>query len=216
MIDVIRAFTTAAFAFAAGARDIVPVGTAEEAFNLREQMPGALVMGEVGGRKLEGFDLDNSPSEFVGLDLTGRRLIQRTSAGTQGIVRSRDADIVLAGSLVCASTTADYIRQHAPPKVTLMLTGATRERDGDEDAACADYLEARLWGETPDIGPFVERVRGAMPGIKSAFPGASSIPDIDLEYCTAVDRFDFAMPVLKQGGLLIMSPVRLSTRRNLQ
>ena len=30
-IDVIRAFTTAAFALAAGARDIVPVGTVEQA-----------------------------------------------------------------------------------------------------------------------------------------------------------------------------------------
>ena len=33
-IDVIRAFTTAAFALAAGARDIVPVGTVEQALEL--------------------------------------------------------------------------------------------------------------------------------------------------------------------------------------
>ena len=48
-IDVIRAFTTAAFAFAAGARDIVLVGTVEEAFAQRERFPGALAMGEVDG-----------------------------------------------------------------------------------------------------------------------------------------------------------------------
>lgn len=44
VIDVIRAFTTAAFAFDAGARDVVLVSTVEEALNLRERMPGALVM----------------------------------------------------------------------------------------------------------------------------------------------------------------------------
>ena len=45
VIDVWRSFTTAAFAFAAGARDIVPVGSVEEALALRGRFPGALLMG---------------------------------------------------------------------------------------------------------------------------------------------------------------------------
>jgi 2-phosphosulfolactate phosphatase len=44
VIDVIRAFTTAAFAFAAGARDIIPVSTVDEALALREHFPDSLVM----------------------------------------------------------------------------------------------------------------------------------------------------------------------------
>ena len=54
VIDVIRAFTTAAFAFAAGARDVVLTGEAKEALALRERFPGALAMGEVGGRPIDG------------------------------------------------------------------------------------------------------------------------------------------------------------------
>ena len=41
VIDVLRAFTTAAFAFAAGVREIVLVGAVEEALALRERLPGA-------------------------------------------------------------------------------------------------------------------------------------------------------------------------------
>src|SRR5690349_24909649 len=96
-IDVIRAFTTAAFALAAGARDIVPVGTVEQALELRARFPGALLMGEVGGYPIDGFDFGNSPTALLGRDLAGRRLIQRTSAGTQGLVLSLRADELFAG-----------------------------------------------------------------------------------------------------------------------
>lgn len=61
VIDVIRAFTVAPFAAAAGASRIIPVLTLVEAFALRPRFPGALLMGEVGGLLPEGFDLDNSP-----------------------------------------------------------------------------------------------------------------------------------------------------------
>ena len=46
VIDVIRAFTTAAYAFAAGARDIVLVSAVAEAFALKKCAPGVLLMGE--------------------------------------------------------------------------------------------------------------------------------------------------------------------------
>ena len=105
-IDVCRAFTTAAYAFAAGAREIILVGEVEEALALRERMPGALVMGEVGGLPVEGFDFGNSPNELLGVDLADRCMIQRTSAGTQGVVRSKRARTLLASSFVCAGATA--------------------------------------------------------------------------------------------------------------
>ncbi len=79
VIDVLRAFSTAAFAFAAGVSDILLVREVEEAEALRLQFPEARITGEVGGRHVPGFDFGNSPSELMGVDLAGRRLIQRTS-----------------------------------------------------------------------------------------------------------------------------------------
>jgi 2-phosphosulfolactate phosphatase len=203
-IDVIRAFTTAAFALAAGARDIVPVGTVEQALQLRMRFPGALLIGEVGGYPIDGFDFGNSPSALVGQNLSGRRLIQRTSAGTQGLVRSLKAEMLFAGSLVCAAATARAIARSRPATVTLVATGVFPGRDGDEDLACADYLASLLRGEPIDLVALVRRVRESDAGRLFADPADPVFPASDLDLCTDVDRFDFALRVERRDGLLVM------------
>src|SRR5882757_6109594 len=83
IIDVFRAFTTAAVAFAKGATKIIMVRDVEEALALRAAGVGHLCMGEVGGRAPPGFDFGNSPFEVSQANLEGRTVLQRTSAGTQ-------------------------------------------------------------------------------------------------------------------------------------
>jgi 2-phosphosulfolactate phosphatase len=83
IIDVFRAFTTAAGALANGATKIIIVRDVEEALRLRAAGVGQLCMGQVGRRAPSGFDLGNSPFEASQADLDGRAIIQRTSAGTQ-------------------------------------------------------------------------------------------------------------------------------------
>src|SRR4051812_35397595 len=85
VIDVFRAFTTAAVARANGASRIVMVRTVEEAMALRDAGVGQICMGEVHGRAPDGFDFGNSPFEISGVDFPGKTIVQRTSAGTQGI-----------------------------------------------------------------------------------------------------------------------------------
>jgi 2-phosphosulfolactate phosphatase len=207
-IDVLRAFSTAAFAFAAGAREIVLAGTVEEALALRARFPGSLLMGEVDGLPMEGFDFSNSPGDVLGRDLTGRRMIQRTSAGTQGMVRSVRADPLLAASFVCAGATARFLQRASVAHVTIVITGAySAEVDGDEDAACADYLEALLRGEALDTAPLLRRVRDSWPGRLFTDPAKPAFPSADLDYCTQVDRFDFAMLAGREEGLLVMRPM---------
>jgi 2-phosphosulfolactate phosphatase len=150
--------------------------------------------------------LGNSPSALTRLDLTGRRIIQRTSAGTQGVVRSTQAKALLASSFVCAAATACYLRKQNPASVTFVVTGASLRTDGDEDAACADYIQALLRGETPDVAPFLRRVRDSTDG---RFFGEvpPPFPMSDLDCCLSVNRFDFAMVVEQQDGLLVMQAV---------
>ena len=168
----------------------------------------ALVMGEVGGLPVKEFDFGNSPVALSSVNLAGRRLIQRTSAGTQGIVRSRQADHLLASSFCCASATARYIHRLSPGTVTFVITDLRPGGYGEEDAACADYIEALLGGRPVDTGPFVERVYASRTGRIFADPARPEYPAADLEYCTQVDRFDFAMPVRRRDGLFVMEAVR--------
>jgi 2-phosphosulfolactate phosphatase len=206
VIDVLRAFTTAAYAFAAGAADIRPVATVEEALALRAQNPGWLVMGEAGGRPVAGFDFGNSPAAFLDMDLSGRHLVQRTSAGTQGVMRSRNARRLLVASLVVARATAENIRRHAPQTVTLVISGVRPDRSGDEDAACADYLEALLTGTPVDREAIMRRVRQSWAGrlFTQADP---DFPAADLECALDIDRFSFALEVRQQEGGYIIQPV---------
>jgi 2-phosphosulfolactate phosphatase len=86
VIDVLRSFTTAAYAFAAGARAIYPVENETAAWQLLDRLPGALTMGALGGgMPIHGFDLTNSPARLAGRDVRGRDIIQCTAGGARGL-----------------------------------------------------------------------------------------------------------------------------------
>src|SRR5580693_10696042 len=78
VIDVFRAFTTAAVALANGASKIVMVATVEEALALGDAGSGHVCIGEVGGRAPDGFDFGNSPFEISTIDFRDKTIIQRT------------------------------------------------------------------------------------------------------------------------------------------
>src|SRR5689334_22015442 len=129
VIDVIRAFTVAAYAFAGGAQRLLLVRTVEEAHALRTRFPEALLVGEIGGRLIPGFDLNNSPSLVIATHVSGRTLIQRTGAGTQGAVNATNATRILLCSLTNACATAKYARILAestlPQEAVTLLPTAT-------------------------------------------------------------------------------------------
>jgi 2-phosphosulfolactate phosphatase len=209
VIDVIRAFTNAAFAFSRGVREIYPVSTVEEALHFKATDPGWLICGEVGGVPPAGFDFGNSPTQTNQLDLDGKTLVQRTGAGTQGIVRSVRAETMLAASLVVASATVKAIRRLSPETVTFVITGQYAPGHGDEDVACAEYLEALLQGTQPDPAPFIERVFECRDAIMHLDPNRPEFPRTDLDYCTQIDAFDFVMPVRKENGRHVMRAVKV-------
>lgn len=217
VIDVLRAFTTAAFAFDAGAEAIVLVADVEEAFALREENSDWLITGEEGELPVEGFDFGNSPAAFVDRDLRGRRLIQRTSSGTKGVVRSRNAGHLVAASLCCARATVEQVlgllSRSEPKEVTMVITGSHEDGLGDEDLACADYLEALIRGKTVDDGRVVERVRESRAAQKFKDPERPQFRPRDLDYAVDIDRFSFAMVVERRDGRHVMEPVRGGTRK---
>ena len=111
IIDVLRAFSLECYLADRGAAELRPVATLEEAFAWRQRDPEALLAGERGGAKCEGFDFGNSPSAIPAEAVRGRRVIHTTSAGTQGLTHAVRAGQILTGSLVNAAAVAAYIRQ---------------------------------------------------------------------------------------------------------
>jgi 2-phosphosulfolactate phosphatase len=207
VIDVLRAFSTAAYAFSRGAKEIILVSTVEEALELKSQTPNSRAMGEVGGLPPDGFDFGNSPTYINSEDLSGITLIQRTGAGTQGAVRSRNADVMLASSFVVADATVRYVSTLGIDEVSFVITGKFDNR-GDEDLACAEYLEALLKGNQPERKPFVQRVFESRDALQHLDPAETGFPLSDLNYCTQIDHFDFALPISREDGRLIMRCVK--------
>jgi 2-phosphosulfolactate phosphatase len=206
VIDVLRAFTSSAYAFSAGVREIILVSTVTEAFTLKRQYPEAILMGEVGGLPVEGFDYGNSPTPFIGQKLDGRRMILRTSAGTQSVVRCKNAKVLLACSLICATATVRYIRSLAPEKITFVITGSGSEDGGEEDIACADFIEAQLKGQKPENSLYIQRVRRSAASRKFLDPAEVAFPMSDLEYALVIDRFTFPIVVERQNCMMVLKP----------
>jgi len=214
VIDVLRSFTTAAYALARGASEVVAVESVEAARRLRAGQPQALAIGAVGGgAPAPGLDLGNSPSQVARLDLRGRRVIQVSAGGTRGLASCGHAGLLMAASMVCAGATAAYLRQRAPPSVTLVVTGTWFDRDGDEDHACADLIEALLAGADPPREPYAARVRASDFGRRFGAGADPHLPPADLDCCAEVDRFDFALPISRTPHGLVIHAVRPAAAR---
>lgn len=204
IIDVLRAFSTAAYAFSRGAKEIRLVSGVQEALDLKSQIPNAKAMGEVGGLPPEGFDFGNSPTRILEHDLTGVTLVQRTGAGTQGAVRSVNAEVMLATSFVVAQATMDYVLRLKPGEITFVITGGM---GNDEDVACADFLEKQVTGQEVEAESYIKRVYASRDALEH-MPDHPQFPKADLDYCTRIDAFDFTMPIVRENGNLIMKPSR--------
>jgi 2-phosphosulfolactate phosphatase len=207
VVDVLRAFTTAAYAFAAGAREIQLVDTVEEARAAKTANPLLLLVGEDHGRKPEGFDFSNSPVHIATADLEGRTLVQRTSAGTRGVVAARSATRLWCASLVCASATAREVRSSSLAGPTYVITGRSPDAPdtaGFDDLFTAELIERARLGVDLHVAATVELVLDSAEaqGLQK-LEFEDSHPE-DVAYSTRVDFFDFAMEVQRINGKLLL------------
>jgi 2-phosphosulfolactate phosphatase len=200
VIDVFRAFSVACYLTAAGARQIIPVADVESARRLREEHPDYLLAGEVGGQRPPGFDLGNSPTEIEGLDFTGRTIVQRTSAGTQGLANARQAEELITGSFVNAPAVVRYIRRRSPGEVSLVCMGQAATAPAEEDTRCAEFIRESLEGRVPDFARVREALRGSLSASRFFDPEKTWAPAPDFELCLALGRFDFVLRAEPRGG----------------
>jgi 2-phosphosulfolactate phosphatase len=198
VIDVFRAFTTAAVALANGASRIVMVRTVEEALALREAGIGQICMGEVRGRAPDGFNFGNSPFEISRVDFDGKTIIQRTSAGTQGIVAANRSERLYAASLVTAEATVRALLSGSTDHVSLVAMGDNGIKRTDEDEMCdpLNRLEADRVMPTPFVGLIVA---GGEVG-RFHDPARPYLHPEDVDIALDIDRYNFAVRVEFEDG----------------
>ena len=203
IIDVFRAFTTAAIAFDRGAKEIVLFADPNDALDLHRKGVGDYLMGEVSGKKPDGFHFGNSPHEISDVDMTGKTLIQSTRAGTVGVEAATNAAEVFLGSFVVAQATVDAIRKESPSLVSIIAMGDQGVVRADEDEQCGIYLRNIMEERKPDFNAVKSLIMTGGATQKFFDPEQPQYHPEDVTLALQADRYSFAMKISREDGLLV-------------
>lgn len=123
VIDILRATTSICVAFETGVNKIIPVSTPEECIKFREQ--NFLCAAERNAIKVEGFDMGNSPFEFLNPETKNRNIAFTTTNGTKAIKLSQQfgASQIVVGSFLNLSFLCDWLIQQQQQDVVLLCAG---------------------------------------------------------------------------------------------
>lgn len=148
VIDVLRASTTITYAMRAGAREIIPVATVEQAMKIVGNLhsTSTVLCGERGGKRIEGFTLGNSPFEYTEEAVRGKALILTTTNGAVALTKAKYARQCFVSSFVNLSATIEALSaiENIRSEHLIILCSGREEDFSLEDATCAGMLITRL------------------------------------------------------------------------
>ena len=198
IIDVFRAFTVEPYIINNNAKKLIIVGDKQFAYNLKQQNPSYILIGERNGIKLPNFDYGNSPSNIENIDFSSKTVVHTTSCGTQGIVRAINADEIITGSLVNLNAIVEYIKKSNYTDVSLVALARESEDPFPEDQICAEYIKALL--ENEDISIFANQITALRNTSGSKFfdkEKQKDFPERDFYLCTELNKFNFVLKIEK-------------------
>ena len=149
-IDILRATSTIATALANGAKEILPQKEIADAISLAKTLPTAILSGERNGDTLEGFDLGNSPLEFTRERINDKSIVCCTTNGTTAITAAIAAPLVLCGSLLNASVTAQAAL--AAGNDLILLCSGTNGRVSYDDLIGAGCIIHKIYLQKQQLG----------------------------------------------------------------
>lgn len=205
--DIFRATSCMVAGIGSGVQSIYPTEKVEECFELGRQ--GMITAGERGGQKVDGFEIGNSPFEYMQDKYKGARIAVTTTNGTQAIHRSIGAEEILIGAFINLTALINYLKT----------------KESDIIVHCAGWKGTVNIEDTLFAGAVIERMKGSAaadgdPAIMAkelylthkndlvSFGKASSHAKRlerfgitkDLEYCMTQDLFD-VVPVFRDGEI---------------
>ena len=164
-------------------------------------------MGEVDGKRPEGFDYGNSPFGISSADVAGKTIVQSTRAGTVGVAAATKAETIYLGSFAVAEATVKAIQQAGPPLVSIIAMGDRGAYRSDEDEQCALYMRNLLEGRTPDSGAVRTLVMAGGQTQKFFDETQAQYHPQDVELALQLNRYPFAMRISQEDGLLVARKV---------
>ena len=130
-----------AAAFAAGAEAIEAFSDLDKLVKASEKWPTekCILAGERGGKRVDGFDLGNSPRDQSPELTAGRRLFMSTTNGTRCLERIQATPLVMTAALTTRQAVVKKLLAHKPETVWLVGSG-WEGTNSLEDTVCAGAI----------------------------------------------------------------------------
>ena len=140
VIDVLRASSTIVTALANGCRGFIPILSPEQAEEKAQQFEKERVLlgGEREGKKIEGFDLGNSPREYKREVVKDKTIIFSTTNGVKTLEMVKNAHRIIIGSFLNLQAVCNYCINYKGD--ILIICSGGEGKYSLEDAACAGML----------------------------------------------------------------------------
>jgi 2-phosphosulfolactate phosphatase len=212
VVDILRATSCMTTAFAHHIHSITPLAKLPECLALKGE--GYLTAGERDGKKVEGFDLGNSPFEYMDPQLKGKKIAFTTTNGTQAIAKSIGAHDIIIGSFLNLSAVVQYLRR-APNNVLIVCSG-WKGKVNLEDTVFAGALVENLkddFDHACDAPMIAQRLyASARNNLKEFLKDSSHIKRLqrlniqkDIDFCLTEDQYD-VVPVIRENRITIVKP----------
>jgi len=196
VIDVIRATTTMCQALASGYERVFCTAEVEEAHALREELGDGVLGGERNAVRIPGFDLGNSPREYV--EPKGKTLILSTTNGTRAVVSAAmRCERVLVASLLNLAAVVEAARV-ANEDAIVVCAGVQGTLALDDGYVAGRIVDLLGW-ERSDAAEAAARLTSTWSGADEAFRASKSgrnllekAPELeeDLAFCARESVLD--------------------------
>ncbi len=206
VIDVIRATSTICQALASGYERVFCTAEVEQARALREELGKGVLGGERKNVLIPGFDLGNSPREY--LEPRDRPLILTTTNGTRAIVSAaRRCERVLVASLLNLAALVGAARESGEDAV--VVCAGVQGTLALDDAFVAGRIVAELGWKRSDAAEAAARLAATWTGAEEAFRASRSgrnlienAPELeeDIPFCARESVLDVVPSLLGMRG----------------
>ena len=218
VIDVLRATTTISWALKNGADSVQVFADLEllKKTAMKWDMNKRLMLGERGGKKIEGFDLGNSPLSVTKETVNAKRLFMSTTNGTKSLKRVQNAKHLFAMGLPNRKAVAEKIISLNIENVLILGSGwegSYSLEDSLAAGALASYLKTNCMSKINILNDELQSAlalwnyweNDILKCLKTATHGKrlTSLGDYedDLKCCSELDCLD-VVPVQVERGVI--------------
>jgi 2-phosphosulfolactate phosphatase len=209
VVDILRATSCMTTALAHGIKSIIPFAKLEDCLQMKSE--DCFTAGERDGKKVEGFDLGNSPFEYMDKDLKGKMIAFTTTNGTQAIIKSLGAKEIVIGSFLNLSAVVSHLIK-GDHSVLVVCAGWKGKFNLEDTLFAGAVVELMKEHASPECdAPLAAQVlyQQARHDLYGFLKNSSHVKRLgrlgitkDIEFCLTLDQYN-VVPYLKEGALIV-------------